>query len=106
VRVSPRGFLALRAAFIVGFVLVWNGVMLLAIRSNGGTGRIDDPAARWVTCGLMAVTSVLAGSILASARFRALVTAPSRRDRYDPSPYWLVCVVCGVLAILIALERG
>jgi hypothetical protein len=104
VRYSLRGLLALRAWVIVGFVVVWNALMLAAVRINGGTGQIVEPTARSITWATMATTSIFAGGILVSRRFRAIVTAPSRRDWYEPAPYWLFCVVCGLLAVLIGLD--
>lgn len=103
-RLSLSGFLALRWSVAVAFVLCWNALNLLAIYLNGGMGQYEDPrsfAVLAVTCG---ATSLLSFAIAGDPRFRNLVTAPKRRERYDPSAFVILGCVAGVLAMASVLE--
>lgn len=103
-QISSRGLLALRWSFAIAFVLVWNALHLLAIHFNGGWGRYKDPRSFVVLALTTGATAAISFSIALSPRFRNLVTAPARRDRYEPSPFVLIGCISGLLAIFAAYE--
>lgn len=104
IRVPLQGFTALRWAVIAAFVLAWNALNALAIYLNGGWGRYTDSRSFVVlalTCG---ATSALSFAIALSPRIRNMVTAPSRREKYEPSAFVLLGCVAALLACAAAFE--
>jgi hypothetical protein len=95
--VSGRGLLALRTAVIAAFVLIWNGLMFLAVHLNGGLGRITAPGSRWIVAATTLATAGFCGLILASPRARGALLSPRRAHLYNAAPYVLICVVCLIL---------
>jgi hypothetical protein len=95
---SGRGLLSLKWSVIGAVVVLWNVLMLIAIKLNGGWGEYEDPRAK-VVLGL-ATSALCLFSLLTvgSPRFRELVISPARSETYDPAPFVLVAVVSGVLA--------
>lgn len=103
-QVPARGLLALRWSFVIAFVLAWNALNLLALHFNGGWGRYEDPRSFVVLALTTGATAALSFGIVLSARLRNVVTAPARRDKYEPSPFVLIGCISGFLAIVSAYE--
>ena len=96
--------MALRWSFVGAFVLVWNALNLLAVYLNGGWGRYENPRSFVVLALTCAATSALSFAIVLSPTVRNMVTAPTRRDRYEPSAFVLLGCVAGFLAWAAAYE--
>lgn len=98
-RISGKGFLALRTSVIVGFVVFWNAMFFLAIRYNGQFGKIEDPRA----ASLVGVTNLAAFAfaltVIVSRRARRVLFSPKRAHLYAPDPFFLICLLCFVLAL-------
>lgn len=74
-------------------VVVWNLLMLAAMRLNGWRSRFEDPrsiAVVGLACFAMATFAAL---VVWSPSFRNLVTSARRRQYYEPSPFALIFVV-------------
>jgi hypothetical protein len=84
---------------LVGYVVAWNAVMLVAIWLNGGMGRFRSSEAMLVAAFACLVTTVLASTVMLSGRVREFVLAPTRRDQYEPGPYFTIAVVAAALGI-------
>ena len=103
-QVSHRGLLALRWQFAVLFVIVWNGLNLLAIKLNGRFGPYERPEALFVVAAACLGTAAAAASIVASDRVREVVTAPSRRHYYEASIFLLIAAISAVLGCAALLS--
>ena len=85
-------------------MLAWNALNLLALYFNGGWGRYEDPRSFVVLALTTGATAALSFGIVLSAKFRNVVTAPTRREKYEPSPFVLLGCISGFLAIALVYE--
>ncbi len=97
-REKIQGLFSLRIPVLLGSIALGvTGFYASAWLDGGRHGLVDI-----VTCALLAL---LCGAILFSSRVRQLAVAPTRRDWYHPSGFWLLMVVLTTLAGLFSYER-
>jgi hypothetical protein len=101
---STGGLRALSWPFIIGFVVVWNALNILAIWLNEGPRRYEDPAALMVLAGTCLTTALLSLGIVYFPGLRDLVTAEERRKHYEPKPFLFLAVIAGFLGGFMLFE--
>jgi hypothetical protein len=100
-RIPARGLGALHGGLIAAVVVLWNAAIL-----GGLALSMDEPGARPIrglgTLPLSIVSlaiSLLAFAIVAAPAARRVLFARKRADRYEPAPFVLVGLVCGLIGL-------
>jgi hypothetical protein len=104
-RIKAKPLLALRTWVILTFILVWNGVCLLALGLNGWHGQLREGPGLWVAVTQLACTSTLALVIVLIPRVREALTDPQRRELYEPTPFVFIALITAVMAVVFAMPK-
>jgi H+/Cl- antiporter ClcA len=102
--IPTRGLRSLSWPFIIGFVVVWNALNLLAVWLNGEWGVYRDPRALMVLAVTCLSTCALSLSIVLSPGLRDLVTAEHRLQYYEPLPFVFIGAIAGLMGVLAFVD--
>lgn len=103
-RIRFKPLMALRAWFIVAFIVTWNAACILALGLNGWSGTLHWGPGVWVASTQLACTSLLALAIVVIPSVREALTEPKRRELYSAQPFVFIAILTGVMAVVVVVE--